>query len=567
MSDALFEKYVRGEMSDGEREEMIRLLGTEAGARAFGDFIREWSLMADVSRQVAPTIPLMSTRPAPPRVGTRWLAAAAALIVGIVAFREIQRASPPAEPAQPAPTVAGAAREPSTAAPDEEAVAAARASLARRNALPAPDMPVPEDPFSGTSLPGAAAGPGPDPFGAPETEPVTAAEPPPAIPAPPPGPPPAGEPVVTSRTPAPGTPTSESTLPGIAKLELVQGAVRVLTASGASEPARPGQILLAGQGIATAAKDARAVVVFPDTTRLEVAPDTVLHRLTDERTLPSPEAPASKGAFLERGVLSASVAAQPAGRPLVLVTPHAEARVLGTRLTLFVSHAATRLDVDQGRVRFTRRQNGATVDLAAGQYAATDPMGASILRLREQAKRPEVARLVDDFEGALRWYHTDGSAPMDFILSPELFHTPRLSLLLSFRPPDGEPDARGTLVHPMRLRPTDRYLRLHVRVAELSGKPEWSMSLREKDDDHWHIGSGSFEPLRAAKGWNLIEVALPDGSPEFEHHGDGRRRFDPASIESLSFSVGGGRAVFFLDTILAVEASGKEVAFPAKPGK
>ena len=178
-----------------------------------------------------------------------------------------------------------------------------------------------------------------------------------------------------------------------------------------------------------------------------------------------------------------------------------------------------------------------------------------------------MVRLLDDFEGLLRWYHPDSSALLEFLASPELFHSPRLSLLVSFRPKKESPDDHAILVHPLRLRAGDRFLRFHVRVAELAGRPEWSVSLREKDDDHWHLGSGAFEHLRGAKGWNVLEVPLPDGSSDFVRHGDGDGRFDPAAVEALSLSIGGGRVVFFLDTLLAVEDSGREIPFPTKPSR
>jgi hypothetical protein len=265
--------------------------------------------------------------------------------------------------------------------------------------------------------------------------------------------------------------------------------------------------------------------------------------------------------------MTAVVADQPAGRQLVITTPHAEARVQGTRFTLTVSEKATRLDVDQGRVRFTRRSDGAAVDLTAGRYAATDAMGRTLLRLRSRSRGPDVVRLIDDFEGPLRWYHAGGSAPIEYILSTELAHSPRLSLLFSFRPPKKNPDARAVFVHPVRLRPVERFIRFHARVATIEGRPEWSVSLRERDGDTWHVGSGAFEHLRAARGWNVFEVPIPDGSSGFVRHGEGNGRFDPAAVNALRFSVGGGRVVCFLDTVLAVEDAGREVPFPEKPSR
>lgn len=165
----------------------------------------------------------------------------------------------------------------------------------------------------------------------------------------------------------------------------------------------------------------------------------------------------------------------------------------------------------------------------------------------------------------MRWYHASWSAPVEFVVSNDQAHTGRLSLLISFQPREADPEARATFIHPLQLLPTDRSLRFYVRVAEMIGKPEWSLSLREKDNDHWHLGDGAFDQLPNPKGWNVIDLPLPDGSSDVPHGGDGR--YDASTVEAFSLSIGGGRAVFFLDTVLAVEATGKEPAFPLKPSR
>jgi hypothetical protein len=592
MSETLFEGYVRGTLSDAERDELIRLLGTETGARQFGDFIREWSLLSDVSKRLTPGVPFplapLTRDGAPAGVRAvsrsdldrvrlrRWRAGAVAavvagVIVGVVAaLRSVSRPPATAVPAEgPAPVAIADAGgpEPTEAregevARDEEAAAAAKVSLDRYERSPSTD---PRNLLAGGDVPPAVH----EVPAVPEAH-ATAMDPPPAA-APVPGLVAPSDNAVAAAPPRPASavPASPRSQTSVARIDVVQGDVGLLAAagSGAATPARAGQVLYDGQGLQTAGRDARAVVVFGDATRLEIGSDTVLRRITDGRPAAAQDPATGKGAFLEHGVLTAVVNAQPTDRPLVLMTSHAEARVQGTRLSLTVSRAATRLDVQQGRVRFTRRSDGAAVELSAGQYAATDPMGAAMLRLREHAKGTDVVRLLDDFEGPLRWYHPDSSAPLEFLASPELFHSPRLSLLVSFRPKKESPDDHALLVHPLRLRAGDRFLRFHVRVAELAGRPEWSVSLREKDDDRWHLGSGAFEHLRGAKGWNVLEVPLPDGSSDFVRHGDGDGRFDPAAVEALSLSIGGGRVVFFLDTLLAVEDSGREVPFPTKPSR
>jgi len=72
---------------------------------------------------------------------------------------------------------------------------------------------------------------------------------------------------------------------------------------------------------------------------------------------------------LDIGKLEASVARQRPFRAMILKTPHAEARVLGTRFTLTVSSNATRLDVTEGLVRFTRTSDEQSVRVGADQFA------------------------------------------------------------------------------------------------------------------------------------------------------------------------------------------------------
>ena len=69
------------------------------------------------------------------------------------------------------------------------------------------------------------------------------------------------------------------------------------------------------------------------------------------------------------GKLEATVARQRPFKPLLVRTPNAEARVLGTKFTLTTTTNRTRLDVSEGSVRLTRASDGAAVKVGAGQYA------------------------------------------------------------------------------------------------------------------------------------------------------------------------------------------------------
>src|SRR5206468_313097 len=95
----------------------------------------------------------------------------------------------------------------------------------------------------------------------------------------------------------------------------------------------------------------------------------------------------------------------------VFATPHAEARVLGTKLTLTVSATETRLEVREGKVRLTRLSDNSWTDVGAGQFAvaseAVKPVAKKIAALN-----PRV--LADDFDENpdARWQKLEGGFPI-----------------------------------------------------------------------------------------------------------------------------------------------------------
>lgn len=120
-----------------------------------------------------------------------------------------------------------------------------------------------------------------------------------------------------------------------------------------------------GSGVALRAGDvvrgAATIAFTGEATRLETKEDAEL--VLDERD-------GGKRIELRKGALSASVA--PQRQPLVIVTPQAEVRVLGTKFTLSTG-AFTRLAVTEGRVRLTRRSDGTSIEVGAGRFVTTEP--------------------------------------------------------------------------------------------------------------------------------------------------------------------------------------------------
>jgi FecR protein len=222
---------------------------------------------------------------------------------------------------------------------------------------PAPPPPAPEEPKPAPKpLPPPPEPPKPAPDESKVVAPPTPPTPPPAKPLPAPNPLPA--PPVEEPKPAPPKSTEVTPATAVAKLDRIEGDVFVML-EGERKPARAGQDLAPGMGVATGLGRSGASLVLSDGTRFGIGADAALREIA--------KGPRGTRVVLNGGTLVADVSKQPAEQPLVFVTPHGEARVLGTVLRLIVDFASTRLEVKEGKVRLTRE--GRSVDVAAGQYA------------------------------------------------------------------------------------------------------------------------------------------------------------------------------------------------------
>ncbi len=193
-------------------------------------------------------------------------------------------------------------------------------------------------------------------------------------------PPPAKEPALP---PAPGPPheppTRPATVPAAARLERVEGSVLA-----GGRPAAAGQDIAPELPIQVEGPRGLASLAYPDGTTLEVIGDSLVRGLRQER---------GKKVDLERGELRAFVTRQPAGEPMVFITPHGTATVLGTRLKISADAASTRLEVAKGRVRLVRRSDGRSVDVSGGQYAVA-ARGVELAARPMPPESPAAAALV-----------------------------------------------------------------------------------------------------------------------------------------------------------------------------
>jgi hypothetical protein len=269
---------------------------------------------------------------------------------------------------------------------------------------PAPKPVPPPEPKPAPPLepapPAPAPAPRPDVVPAPAPAPVPPAPPPP--PAPVPAPP---EKPAVAEAPAPA-PASRETVAVMAHFDAITGDVAVLTEAG-RVPAKADLGLIPGQELHTASRSSSAVIKITDGTRITLAADTVL-RLTSDL-----KAGAGRGFLLTRGSLRAEVSKQPAGAPMIFATPTAEARVLGTELLLTAGGDATRLEVRTGKVRLTRKEDGASVDVASGQVATAAKTGALAARPARVAQGLQALYLFHEGQGGVIHDVAALGAPLD----------------------------------------------------------------------------------------------------------------------------------------------------------
>jgi hypothetical protein len=150
-----------------------------------------------------------------------------------------------------------------------------------------------------------------------------------------------------------------------ATIERVDGKVTLLSGDGKRAVLAP-QGLLSGQGVETSGREGAALLAFADHTQLDLGADTEVREIT-ERETPGPGG-YGKRLVVVRGRVAATVTKQPPDQPLDFVTPHGEAKVVGTTLRLTVDASGTRLEVTEGKVLLSR-PDGKSVVVTGGHYA------------------------------------------------------------------------------------------------------------------------------------------------------------------------------------------------------
>ncbi|MBN1675342.1 MAG: FecR domain-containing protein [Kiritimatiellae bacterium] len=167
--------------------------------------------------------------------------------------------------------------------------------------------------------------------------------------------------------------------PPVARIERARGEIWTVS-DGTRRRAQAGESLRVGQELQTASGAGLAVVACEDGTRAELSPDTAA------AFAPASSRHVTYELLVTRGTLSASVAAQPPGKHMLVRSPHVDIAVLGTRFVLAVRPGASRVTMQEGEVRIRNRNTGETALLHAGDQAVVDNQRVHI------AARPQIAK-------------------------------------------------------------------------------------------------------------------------------------------------------------------------------
>jgi WD40 repeat protein len=155
---------------------------------------------------------------------------------------------------------------------------------------------------------------------------------------------------------------SEAPDTGLAHLAELHGEVHV-KADEDLHLGRAGQVLRPGEEIHTG-EGSFAVVTYADSSRIELGADTAVQLLS-----PADRANAGKGIFLVKGAVSANVAPQPHGQPLLLRTHQADLLAAGTRFRSASVLDETRVELVEGKAMLARKGDSRTVEIHTGYYA------------------------------------------------------------------------------------------------------------------------------------------------------------------------------------------------------
>lgn len=146
------------------------------------------------------------------------------------------------------------------------------------------------------------------------------------------------------------------TAKGIARIADLDGAIIWIAAGEQTESSLSVGNELTGGTLEVSSLDSWAEIVFRDDSRVWVSGPAVI-------TISDGEA--GKIIRLREGDLSLDVSPQPDGKPMRVITPSAEALVLGTQFNVTANSSSTSLTVNEGEVQVTRLADGSVQHVGA----------------------------------------------------------------------------------------------------------------------------------------------------------------------------------------------------------
>lgn len=252
-----------------------------------------------------------------------------------------------------------------------------------------------------------------------------------------------------------------------------------------------GMVLQDGDLLATGA--AKAGVRFSDGTQVGLAAGS---RVAFAQQ-------AGKTLDLQAGRLDGDVAKQPAGQPLRIQTPGSRIEVVGTRFTVGMEPAGTRLTVTEGSVRLADQHGARAVAVNVGQQALGSWFHAPRLVAPFDPTRL-TTRLRLRAEDPAAW-----TATMYGPISADAQQEPGGPAYVRLAITAGARDGWGSRGIPVRLAPGDQAFALRLRVRSATPGNVIAFDMADDVGNTWRLGE---MPMAAGAGWQTHQVVLPPAS-------------------------------------------------------
>jgi len=310
-----------------------------------------------------------------------------------------------------------------------------------------------------------------------------------------------------------------SNAPEIASISLSEGGARLISENSPGGVAlASGAKLHSGDRIQT--NDGGITLEYPDGTHIEIEADSEVLLL---------EEAGAKRVRLDQGELSASIAKQPAGKPMLFSTSQASAVVLGTKLVLAFADNSSRLDVTEGAVHFeTDAAHG--VEVKQG-FSALTRSGGSIA--------------LTPLTEPLPWKRAPFANRVAIERLEERTPKGRPVLKLSYEHHDIADNKKEYCMMSQPLAPAATSHSIRVAYFVLSATPNARINavLTTKDHGSWFINEQNLSRV-APNTWH--EFVVPLDKSQKKQNTVGAAMFDKASISHISISIWGGKAVLLL---------------------